>query len=81
MLEILKAKRDALALKIQNVENEDLTPLVEERLEALKAKALEEIKTEQLERINKFKEELEHYDYVINDLKEDAPEEPISLNL
>lgn len=81
MLEILKAKREALALKIQSVENEDLTPLVEERLEALKAKALEEVKAEQLEKINKFKEELEHYDYVINDLKEDAPEEPISLNL
>lgn len=74
MLEKLKAKRDALLLEMQSVENENLDNLIAERLEALKVQAIKEVSEEHLAKVNDYKVKIEHYEYVINALEDEESE-------
>lgn len=74
MLEKLKAKRDALLLEMQSVENEDLEILIAKRLEALKEQAIREVNEEHLAKVNDYKVKVEHYDFVIKALEDEQGE-------
>lgn len=71
MLEKLKAKRDALADDLANVKNEDLTPLYNERIEAYRQKAINEVNAEHEAKVNEVQEKIGHYDFVIEALEAD----------
>lgn len=79
MLEKLKAKRDALALEMQGVENENLDSLIAEKLEALKAQAIKEANEEHQAKLDEYKVKIGHYDYVINVLESEEPNEVVEV--
>lgn len=70
MLERLRARRDRQVIQLNNVLNENLDAIVEQRLQEFRTKIIEEVKEEHAQRINEEKEKVAHFDYVIEQIEQ-----------
>lgn len=70
MLERLRARRDRQVIQLNNVLNENLDAIVEQRLQDFRTKIIEEVKEEHAKRINEEKEKVAHFDYVIEQIEQ-----------
>lgn len=70
MLERLRARRDRQVIQLNNVLNENLDAIVEQRLQEFRTKIIEEVKEEHAQRINEEKAKVAHFDYVIEQIEQ-----------